>query len=87
MQASTPTLQDTYQEQADFVTRSGFTVTIDYGQSWVTIESSDEALFLQGHQADEFIDRMANLTALIPELADADLATAYGYLDAVAPKD
>jgi hypothetical protein len=87
MQASTPTLQAIYQEQADFVTRSGFTVSIDYAQSWVTIESSNEELFLQGQQADEFIDRAANLTALIPDLADADLATAYGYLDAVAPKD
>jgi hypothetical protein len=71
-------------EAADFVRNSGFTVTIDSPFSWVSIDGpDDENVFMQGEEAETFIDEVRTLCKRYPSLTEdtAALALAKPYVE------
>lgn len=73
--------------QADYTRGSGFTVDIDKLFFWVIIKNSEtnEEVFLQGNQAVEFIDEVAEVWREVEVLAEdiVELAVAKQYIDAL----
>lgn len=55
------TLAKIIRERADYVKNSGFRVEVDYTLPTVLIAGNDEEIFLQEHQAQEFIDGATNM--------------------------
>ena len=57
-------------EAAQYVIDSQFTVTMHSALSWVNISSADpaESIFLQGQEADEYIDEVNVLCKRYPSL-------------------
>ena len=76
-------------QQADFARNSGVTATIDTAFGWVTLDDGEAELFLQGYQAEKFIDKVLLLWEELQhiDMGDAELAVAYDYLDVMTPKD
>lgn len=83
-----PTLLEIAEQQAELMRNSGITVKIDTAQLWVALDSEEEELFLQDHQAEEFISKASKLWTELEYIDEdtADLAVAYQYLDAMSPK-
>ena len=84
----TATLADIYSEQAEWTARSGVLVAIDEMFSTVDLKDAENGktlLFLQGNEADHFIDTVGdiwNATKTLPR-GICELAAAYPYLDAL----
>lgn len=76
------------QEHARFTQRSDVEVKTDAAFSWVELrdtQTNESLLFLQGHEADYFIDRAREIweeTRTLP-MDICELAVAYEYLDAL----
>lgn len=73
-------------QQAEFSRNSYAEVTIDRCMPWVTIEDTtahDEAIFLQGEDAEEFLARLDELENECPEADrdDIELSLAYSYIE------
>lgn len=69
---SNPTEIQIHVENAKFVRNSGFDVVWNTSQSWVEIGSVDDSVFLQGHEADEYLSQAK---ALWERLEDIDYYT------------
>lgn len=80
-------LQEILESQARFCERSGITVEIRHNMGWVDIKDTQGGeLFLQGDDADHFIDKVADLSRQCPDvtIADIELACAYDYAHILA---
>ena len=77
-------LEDILKQQADYTRNSDVTVEVVRNMPWVTIHADEESeLFLEGDQAEEFINKCDAYTLECPEMEgdEIELAVAYGYLD------
>lgn len=80
-------LQEILESQARFCYRSGITVKINHSMGWVDIRAGQVGeLFLQGDDAEKFIDKVADLSRQCPDvtIADIELACAYDYAHILA---
>ena len=77
-------LKDILKQQAEYTRNSDVTVEIVRNMACVTIHADEESeLFLEGEQADKFIDQCDAYALECPDMEghDIELAVAYGYLD------
>lgn len=80
-------LKEILESQARFCDHSGITVEINHSMGWVDIRAGQVGeLFLQGDDADQFIDKVADLSRQCPDVAVAniELACAYDYAHILA---
>lgn len=68
---------------AQFVRNGNVVVTVDEPYEWVAMAAPDSDVFLQGHEAADFIEKFRKLWKDLRDigLEDAIYATAYEYLD------
>jgi len=80
-----PTITEIYQQHANYVTASGFTVEVNTRFSWVAIEGNGDDFYLQGDEADQYIQQAR---AAYEKAGDLPLDAAYTghakpYIDAL----
>lgn len=74
-------------QQAEYSWNSGIIVEFSRSPSWVSISApGSDGVFLQGWEADKFIDRLDKLAESLPHIdyETLELSQAYDYADLLA---
>ena len=72
---------------AEMVENSGVSVDINRSQSWVDMQADGETkVFLQGHEADSFIDAVDEMAEQLPDVdyGIIELSFCYDYLTIIS---
>lgn len=82
------TLQEIIESRAQFTRNSKVSVEINRSMGWVDIveEGHDTGVFMQGDEADTFIDELDKLSEQLPDVdfETLELSMAYDYLHILA---
>lgn len=82
------TLEEIVQSRVQFTRNSKVTVKINRSLSWVDIveDGHDEGVFMQGDEADTFINELDKLSEQLPDVDSEtlELSMAYDYLHILA---